>query len=99
MNSYSKTESDAKFVSVKDCTDKKQKFIDRDLCEAKESAIKDDVGEIKEDIRLIKENHLAHMQASLSAMEKEISDLKIKVALITGGVTIIIDLVFRFVFK
>lgn len=47
-------------LEIKDCTDKLHEHIaDNDT----------HVGEVKADIKLMKENHLAHMQASLQTME------------------------------
>jgi len=103
---YSKTEADSRFVSLKDCADKKQKFIDRDLCEAKESAIKEDVAEIKEDVaeikeecRVMRENHLAHMQISLQKMERKLDKIELKFAMIASIAVFVIDLAIRYLFK
>ncbi len=55
------------------------------------SDLKSDSKEIKDDIKIIKENHLAHIQ-------KDIADIKLRLAYYTGAVVVALG-IFKLFFK
>jgi len=81
----------------------KDEFVSKETCNAKYDDVKSDINDIKEDIKLIKNNHLFHIENDISYIKIEFakllvsSNLKNKVIWLVSGS--IISVIVGFVLK
>ena len=81
----------------------KDEFVSKETCNAKYDDVKSDITDIKEDIKLIKNNHLFHIENDISYIKIEFakllvsSNLKNKVIWLVSGS--IISVIVGFVLK
>ena len=78
-------------------------FVSKDTCDARFSDVKADVNEIKENIKLIKENHLVHIEKNMTDILLKFVSMdtsnSIKNKVIWGFMGAAISLIVAYVFK
>jgi len=66
------------------------KTVSVGVCNERHKALNDDVGEMKDDIKLIKNNHLVHLQKGLNEVKEIVVGLQVEHKLIKWLVPILL---------
>jgi len=69
------------------------KIVSVGVCNERHKALNDDVGEMKDDIKLIKNNHLVHLQKDLNEIKGIVVELQVSNKLTKWLVPILITLI------
>jgi len=65
------------------------------VCNERHKALNDDVGEMKSDIKLIKDNHLVHIQKSITELQTSVKLTKWLVPILVGLITVGVQIIFE----